>query len=154
MTGPRLFRIGRLPGLAAVLLALLLALGLLASAARAAELEARIDKSEQEMTVYRDGRQLYRWPVSTARPGKVTPNGSYTPQSLKRWHYSTIYHGAPMPFSIFFSGDYAIHGTTETDHLGCVASAGCIRLHPDHAEILFNLIREVGLDQTRIIIHD
>lgn len=150
MTGPRRVSLGRLPGLAALLLALVLA----AAPALAAELEAWIDKSEQEMTVYRDGRRLYRWPVSTARPGKVTPNGTYTPELLKRHHYSTIYNYAPMPFSIFFHGDYAIHGTTETDHLGSVASAGCIRLHPDHAEILFNLVKEVGLDHTRIIIHD
>ncbi len=121
---------------------------------RAAPLEAWIDKSEQTMTVFYNDRLLYRWPVSTARPGKVTPTGVFTPQSMKRMHYSTLYNNAPMPFSIFFHGNYAVHGTTQIDKLGCVASAGCVRLHPDNAEILFNLTRETGMENTRIIIQD
>ena len=142
-------RIAALLGAAALLL-----FAALLGPAAAAPLEAWIDKSDQEMTVYVDGRETYRWPVSTARPGKVTPNGTYVPQSMKRMHYSTLYDNAPMPFSIFFHGDYAIHGTTETEKLGCPASAGCVRLHPDHAEILYELTRETGLENTRIVVQD
>lgn len=120
----------------------------------AAPLEAWIDKSEQMMTVFHNDRLLYRWPVSTARPGKHTPNGTFTPQSMKRMHYSSLYNNAPMPFSIFFHGNYAVHGTTQIDKLGCVASAGCVRLHPDNAETLFNLTLETGMQNTRIIIQD
>ncbi|MHA6263492.1 L,D-transpeptidase [Arenibacterium sp. CAU 1754] len=120
----------------------------------AATLEARIDKSDQEMTVYREGKLLYRWPVSTARPGKNTPTGVFRPKALKRMHFSTIYDRAPMPFSIFFAGNYAIHGTTQIEKLGCVASAGCVRLHPDNAEILFNMVLEVGMSDTLIIVRD
>lgn len=137
----------------AALLAIVLAL-LAPLAAAADPLEARIDKSDQEMTVYIDGRAAYHWPVSTARAGKETPNGTYRPQSMKRMHYSTLYNNAPMPFSIFFFGDYAIHGTTEIEKLGCPASAGCIRLHPDNARILFNLVRDYGFAQTRIVVQD
>ncbi|MGD9861799.1 MAG: L,D-transpeptidase, partial [Pseudodonghicola sp.] len=137
------WRQGGLRHLAALVLAALTAL---TGAAAAAPLEAWIDKSDQQMTVYLDYRPVYRWPVSTARSGKETPNGTFRPQSLQRMHYSTLYDNAPMPFSIFFSGDYAIHGTTETRHLGHPASAGCIRLSPAHAEILFNLVRQIGLD--------
>ncbi len=131
-----------------------LSLFLLPLAAHAASLTAIIDKSDQDMTVILNGEIIHIWPVSTARPGKVTPNGTFTPYLLKREHYSTLYDNAPMPFSIFFSGNYAIHGTTQIDRLGCVASAGCIRLHPENAEILFNLTRDVGLTDTRIIIQD
>jgi len=137
----------------AVLLGLAIAL-FAAVPAVAAPLEAVIDKSDQAVTVFVEGRETYRWPVSTARAGKVTPNGSYVPQSMKRTHYSTLYHGAPMPYSIFFSGNYAIHGTTEIEKLGCPASAGCVRLHPDHARILFDLVRHYGLAQTRIVVQD
>lgn len=140
--------------LAALMLAAAVVLPGLHRAATAAPLEAWIDKSEQEMTVYLDERPVYRWPVSTARAGKVTPNGVFVPQSLERMHYSTLYDHAPMPYSIFFSGDYAIHGTTETARLGRPASAGCIRLSPEHAKILFDLTRWIGLDRTRIVIHD
>ena len=134
--------------------ALIVLFTLLAGRTAAAPLEVWIDKSEQQMTVYIDYAAAYRWPVSTARAGKETPNGTYRPQLLKRMHYSTLYDNAPMPYSIFFSGDYAIHGTTETQRLGCPASAGCIRLHPDHAKILFGLVRSTGLDHTLIVVHD
>ena len=116
----------------------------------AAEVEARIDLSDQEMTVFIDRTETYRWPVSTARAGKFTPTGLYAVQALKPMHYSTLYDNAPMPWSIFFSGNFAIHGTTQTDRLGSPASAGCVRLHPDNARILFDLVRENGRAHTLI----
>ena len=119
-----------------------------------AEVIARIDLSDQEMTVFRDGRELYRWPISTARAGKFTPKGTFLPQTLKRVHYSTIYNGAPMPWSIFFTGNFAVHGTDQIERLGTPASAGCVRLHPDNAEILFNMVLEDGKANTRILVQD
>lgn len=110
----------------------------------AAEVEARIDLSDQAMTVVIDGDAAYTWPVSTARPGKFTPTGMFTVQSMRRMHYSTLYNNAPMPWSIFFWGNFAIHGTTQIDRLGQPASAGCVRLHPDDAKILYQLIEENG----------
>ena len=129
-------------------------LAVTASATLAAELETHIDLSDQEMTVVLGGVIIYRWPVSTARPGKVTPTGTFVPQSVHRDHRSSIYDNAPMPFSIFFSGDHAIHGTTETEKLGCPASAGCVRLHPKNAETLFELTLKVGMENSLIVIQD
>lgn len=125
-----------------------------AAAAVAAELTVTIDLSDQRMIVARGGEALHVWPVSTARDGKCTPVGTYRPVLLKRMHYSTLYDGAPMPHSIFFSGNYAIHGTTQTERLGTPASAGCVRLHPDNAETLFGYVREVGKAATDIVIRE
>ncbi len=100
---------------------------------------ARIDKSEQRMSVEINGRKRYSWPISTARRGKVTPNGTYTAYLLSRNHRSSLYNNAPMPYSIFFHSHYAIHGTDQISRLGRPASAGCVRLHPDNARILFGL---------------
>ncbi len=100
-----------------------------------------------------DGIVQHVWPVSTAREGKVTPVGTFTPYLLKRMHYSTLYDNAPMPWSIFFAGNYAIHGTTAVDRLGTPASAGCVRLAPENAQLLFDAVQAVGLAQTRIVIH-
>jgi lipoprotein-anchoring transpeptidase ErfK/SrfK len=122
--------------------------------AGAAELTVTVDLSDQRMVVARAGETVHRWPVSTAREGKCTPLGTYRPVLLKRMHRSTLYGGAPMPHSIFFSGNYAIHGTTETDRLGTPASAGCIRLHPDDAETLFGYVLEVGKAGTEIVIRE
>jgi len=76
--------------------------------------------------------------------------GEYRVQSMVRMHYSSLYNNAPMPWSIFFHGNYAIHGTTQTEALGEPASAGCVRLHPDNAETLYNLIQDHGRADTRI----
>jgi lipoprotein-anchoring transpeptidase ErfK/SrfK len=55
-----------------------------------------------------------------------------------------------MPWSVFFLGGYAIHGTNQIKQLGRPASHGCIRLHPTHASTLFNLIKQHGYGNTRI----
>ena len=115
-------------------------------------LEARVDVSNQTMTVKKNGRVLYRWKVSTARPGYVTPRGSWRPTRLHRMWYSRKYDMSPMPHSIFFYGGYAIHGTDAIGNLGRPASHGCIRLHPANAKTLFNLVKAHGPRNTRIIL--
>ena len=55
-----------------------------------------------------------------------------------------------MPYSVFFRGGYAIHGTYETKLLGRPVSHGCVRLHPSSAATLYNLIRKHGYANTRI----
>src|SRR5690606_30583529 len=114
--------------------------------------EARVDLSSQTMTVTHRGKVKYRWKVSTARPGKVTPAGTWTAKWLSRHHRSSRYNNAPMPFSIFYNGNYAVHGTNQISRLGRPASAGCIRLHPDNAAVLFRLAQQEGLKNTRIVV--
>jgi lipoprotein-anchoring transpeptidase ErfK/SrfK len=55
-----------------------------------------------------------------------------------------------MPYSIFYNGNFAIHGTNQIDRLGMPASAGCVRLHPDNAAVLFSLVQDAGLSRTWI----
>ena len=123
---------------------------LFSTSVSAGNLEAHVDLSDQTMTVELDGKQVFQWPVSTARTGKFTPVGLFSVQSMKRMHYSSLYNNAPMPFSIFFSGNFAIHGTNQIDRLGTPASAGCVRLHPDNAAILFQLVLDHGRSNTLI----
>ncbi len=61
---------------------------------------------------------------------------------------------SPMPFSIFFYNGYAIHGSYAIDRLGGPASHGCVRLHPHHAAILFDLVQQEGPNRTSIEITD
>lgn len=120
--------------------------------ASAATLVAQVSISKQTMTVTHRGRVIHNWKVSTARSGKVTPVGSWTAKWLSRNHRSSRYNNAPMPFSIFYNGHYAVHGTDQISRLGSPASAGCIRLHPDNAAKLFALTQQVGLKNTRIVV--
>ncbi len=110
----------------------------------AAKVEARIDISEQKMKVYKNGRLKYVWKVSTGRRGYSTPTGSYKPYRMHEMWYSRKYNMSPMPYSIFYSGGYAVHGTNDIKKLGRVASHGCVRLHPDNAKKLFRLVKSVG----------
>lgn len=135
-----------------VLLAFAVLMGLSATAAHSAALEARIDLSDQRMRVYENGFLRYTWPVSTARRGYVTPVGNYRPQRLEKMWYSRKYHMSPMPHSIFFRGGYAIHGTTELKRLGSPASHGCVRLHPDNARALFGMVKSVGSKNVKITV--
>ena len=111
-----------------------------------------IHRPTQTMDVTVDGGFFARWPVSTARRGYVTPAGAYRPVRLERMWRSSKYEWAPMPHSIFFRGGYAIHGTLETRALGRPVSHGCVRLAPDHARQLFDLVRHEGAGGTRIIV--
>ncbi|WP_309666493.1 L,D-transpeptidase [Tabrizicola sp.] len=120
--------------------------------AMAERVMARVSVSEQVMKVYHEGRLLFEWPVSTAKPGKITPTGIYTPEALSKNHRSRLYNNAPMPYAIFYDGHYAIHGTDQTDRLGKPASHGCVRLHPDNARILFGMVRAEGMENTRVVI--
>ena len=115
-----------------------------------ADILVRVDKASQQMSVIVDGQHRYTWAVSTGIYG--TPSGSFRPQALKRHHFSTLYNNAPMPYSIFYDGNFAIHGTTHVAQLGGPASRGCIRLHPSNAAVLFSLVQREGLGNTRISI--
>ncbi|VDC32328.1 L,D-transpeptidase [Pseudogemmobacter humi] len=119
-----------------------------------AVIEVRVSISKQMMEVRHRGELVYEWPVSTARKGKITPLGSFRPQWLSRNHKSSLYNNAPMPHSIFYSGNYAIHGTDQEAKLGRPASAGCVRLSRANAKILFAMVVEEGKDRMRVDIVD
>ena len=132
-----------------------LALGLVAgapAASQAATPVASVDISTQTMTVIHRGQVKYRWPVSTARRGKVTPAGSWSAKWLSRNHRSSRYNNAPMPYAIFYNGHYAVHGTNQVGRLGRPASAGCVRLDTRNAAVLYRLARQEGLKNTRIVV--
>lgn len=118
----------------------------------ASSLVAQVDLSRQTMTISKDGFVRYEWKVSTARRGYTTPTGNYSAKYLDIDHRSRKYHNSPMPYSVFFKGGYAVHGTYEVRNLGRPASHGCIRLHPENAATFFSLVKSVGLSNTRIVI--
>jgi lipoprotein-anchoring transpeptidase ErfK/SrfK len=117
-----------------------------------AGVEARINLKTQEMIVKVDGAVAHVWKVSTARRGYVTPRGAYVPKRMHKRYYSKKYHNSPMPYSIFFKGGYAVHGTSAVKRLGAPASHGCIRLSTEHARALYNLVKAHGPGHSRIVI--
>jgi hypothetical protein len=103
-----------------------------------------IDLSRQRMHVESGSGEVYDWPISSGRPGHLTPIGTFRPIALYKMVHSLKYDDAPMPHSIFFLPDYAIHGTNAVGSLGRPASHGCIRLAPGDASLLFDMVRAEG----------
>jgi hypothetical protein len=112
-----------------------------------------IDKSSQRMTVSQDGVQLYNWPVSTGLRAHDTPAGTFTPFRMEKDHYSKEWDDAPMPHSIFFTTrGHAIHGTEHARNIGRPASHGCVRLERENARVLFGLVKQEGMANTRVVL--
>ena len=136
-------------------MAFALAAGLVAPLVIAGSAQASVvvtvNKSSQTMSVVVDGRERYRWPVSTGLGGGP-PSGTFQPERLERKWYSRRYDWAPMPHAIFFHHGFAIHGTYQVSRLGRPASHGCVRLHPSHAATLFALVQSRGMGRTTIVV--
>jgi hypothetical protein len=134
----------------------------------------------QRMYVFRkqasgDLNLLYNWPVSTGREMvEFAPNGQRAPSFTPRGYYELDprrmykHHVSgqwktSMPYAMFFNWEkyglptgLAIHSATGSDValLGHRASAGCVRLAPENAAMLFNLIRTNYKGQTSRFAYD
>ncbi len=139
-------------GIAFRLVAVLaMVLGLTGAAAAAASVDITINKVSQKMTVSVNGQRKYVWPVSTGAAGYDTPSGTFKPFRMEKEHFSKEWDDAPMPYSMFFTGDgHAIHGSYHVKSLGRRASHGCVRLAPQNAALLFGLVQKAGMRNTRI----
>lgn len=109
---------------------------------------AHIKLSEQRLHLYVDGEKKHVWKISAGKRPGWTHTGTFRPEFLDRYHRSRAFGGAPMPYSVFYDRDWAIHGTTAVKRLGTPASHGCVRLHPKNAAIFFNLVKQYGKKNT------
>lgn len=129
------------------------ALFLLSFEAEAKRVEIIVSKPGQKMTVKVDGVTEYVWLVSTGAGKYETPTGTWRPFRMEEEHYSKEWDDAPMPHSIFFTGEgHAIHGSFHVKSLGRKASHGCVRLAPANAAILFDLVQQAGYKNTSVTI--
>jgi len=134
-------------------MALALVLGS-SAAASAGALVARVSLSTQTMEVIRHGEIIHKWSISSARAGYITPVGNWRPKRIHKMWHSRTYDMSPMPFAVFYDRGWAIHGTSAVSRLGTPASHGCVRLDTANAEIFYNLVREIGAGNTRVIVED
>jgi hypothetical protein len=129
------------------------ALAVTSAAPASANIVVTIDKTTQRMAVSVDGTERYVWPVSTGRAGYDTPNGTFKPNRMDADHLSQEWDNAPMPHTIFFDlHGHAVHGFFDVKHLGLPVSHGCVRLSPDHAATLFDLVKAEGMKDTTVIV--
>jgi hypothetical protein len=118
-----------------------------------------VNKATQRAVLYLNGNYEAEYKVSTARPGKITPNfrGRFDGRVFNKYS-STRYPGGDwnglgnMPYAMFYNGPYAVHGTPEKNwqYLGTPASAGCVRVHPNNARVINMNLRAVGVQNSWI----
>ena len=129
------------------------ALALSSVAAQALKVDITVNKSSQKMTVRVDGSIEYEWLVSSGAAQYETPSGNYHIFRMEKEHFSKEWDDAPMPYSMFFTGEgHAIHGSYHINRLGTKASHGCVRLAPQNAAILFDLVTKAGFRNSSVSI--
>jgi lipoprotein-anchoring transpeptidase ErfK/SrfK len=115
----------------------------------------RIKNALVKITVYLDRQRVnvqakdfdQTFKISSGlAPKNATPGSGkcYAPDFIEEMHYSSLYNKAPMPHSVFFNGNIAMHGTNAEHLLGQPASHGCIRLSKADAKILYTLVKANG----------
>jgi lipoprotein-anchoring transpeptidase ErfK/SrfK len=91
------------------------------------EKRVEVDCATQRLRAWQGDTLVLETPVSTGRPGHRTPTGDFMAGPVKeRMHYSSLYNGAPMPYSVQVNGNVFIHGFTSVPPFP--ASHGCIRV--------------------------
>ncbi len=114
--------------------------------AKLATVQITIDLSAQRLRFSAPGSSG-TFKISSGLPPEHGTPGSgrcYAPDFIETMHYSSLYNSAPMPHSIFFNGNIAIHGTDAEWKLGQPASHGCIRLSKANAKALFYIVKANG----------
>lgn len=114
--------------------------------AKLATVQIRIDLGTQRLS-YTAPNSSNTFKISSGLlPEHGTPGSGrcFAPDFIETMHYSSLYNSAPMPHSIFFNGNIAIHGTEAEWKLGQPASHGCIRLSKANARILFDVVKAAG----------
>jgi lipoprotein-anchoring transpeptidase ErfK/SrfK len=95
------------------------------------------------MNLYRNGKLIHHWPISTGRPGDNTPNGTYltidkgNPVDMKGPGYNI-----EVPWSVRFtwSGDYLHDAYWSVGEQGFTnVSHGCVNMPPADAEIYYKM---------------
>jgi L,D-transpeptidase catalytic domain len=99
------------------------------------QLVVLVSLPQQRAHVYRNGIRIGVSTISSGKPGKETPTGTFEILQKKRTHFSNLYNNAPMPFMQRLTWDgIALHAGKIP---GYPASHGCVRLPLAFAEKLF-----------------
>ena len=85
-----------------------------------------INLTDQKLRAYEGNRLVLATPISSGR-NRSTPTGNFIAGPYKAEnHYSSLYHGAHMPWSVQINGDIFIHGFSSVPEYP--ASHGCVRV--------------------------
>ncbi|MGE5291191.1 MAG: Ig-like domain-containing protein [Micromonosporaceae bacterium] len=110
-----------------------------------------VSTSGHYMKVFKNGKRIYTWPISSGKPGDDTPNGTFltidkgNPVEMKPADISPGqpgYYDVKVNWSVRFtwSGDYIHSAPWSVGEQGSVnVSHGCVNLGPQYAPIYYNM---------------
>jgi lipoprotein-anchoring transpeptidase ErfK/SrfK len=100
----------------------------------------QVNLSTQKLTAWEGKKPVYAVTVSTGKKSTPTLVGSFKIQSkLKSTRMRGRDYDVPnVPHTMFYQGNYAIHGAYWHKKFGTPVSHGCINVAPNHAKWLFN----------------
>lgn len=104
----------------------------------------QIDLSEQRLTAWEGDTPVFSTEVSTGRVSDSTPVGVYAVQEKYRTarmqgeSQGKTYDIPDVPYTMYFSGSYAIHGAYWHDQFGNPVSSGCVNVPIEGAAWLFD----------------
>ncbi|UCG88702.1 MAG: L,D-transpeptidase, partial [Gemmatimonadota bacterium] len=114
-----------------------------------------VNLTERALYFYRDGRPVNRLPVATGMRGWETPTGDYTITNRVKnptwfppaWavEEEPVPPGPENPLGDRWMGlsirGYGIHATNAPWSVGRYLSHGCMRMYPEHARDLYELVK-------------
>ncbi|MEU8890844.1 L,D-transpeptidase [Streptomyces sp. NPDC048442] len=99
-----------------------------------------VDLSRQILWVQMGKKVMFSpVPIRSGRKGLETRTGWQRIYQKRKTFFSTIYDNAPMPYSQFFNGGQALHGTYHD--LFSSGSGGCINMYLKDAERLYKYLK-------------
>lgn len=98
-----------------------------------------VDISDQKLTAWQGDVAVFETIVSTGKPGWRTLPGTF---AVYRKYEETRMTGADydtpdVPWTMYYSGGFAIHGAYWHDNFGTPVSHGCVNLRVPEAKALF-----------------
>jgi lipoprotein-anchoring transpeptidase ErfK/SrfK len=110
-----------------------------------------VNLSTQRLIAWEGKKPVHAVIVSTGKASTPTRSGVYAVETKLRSArmQGDDYDVPDVPFTMYYSGGYAIHGAYWHNNFGTPVSHGCVNVAVDHAEWLFSWA-SVG---TPIVVH-
>ncbi len=102
------------------------------------------DRAQHQVTLWRGGRLWNSWLVRGGAYDSKTRRGNFTVYWRSKDHVSSL-HGSPMPYSQFFSGGQALHGSRAMMDPFVGHSHGCVNMYVEDARQLWKLTSQQRL---------
>jgi hypothetical protein len=110
-----------------------------------------VDISDQHLTVWQGDVPIFETTVSTGKPGYRTLPGTF--RVYRKYELTRMtgpdYDTPDVPWTMYYSGDFAIHGAYWHDNFGTPVSHGCVNLRVPEARAIFEWA-DVG---TEVVVH-